>query len=88
MNTPTAKQDDPYPVRFSVDYPDRPLNRTTTASTWRACYFAGGRRHYGHRNRLDQPQPKLTNTYTLEVVNDGYDDMRGGNNICGVMKYS
>ena len=31
MNTPTAKQDDPYPVRFSVDDPDRPLNRTTTA---------------------------------------------------------
>ena len=26
--TPTAP---PYPVRFSVEYPDRPLNRTTTA---------------------------------------------------------
>ena len=28
MNTTTAQ---PYPVRFAVDYPDRPLNRMTTA---------------------------------------------------------
>ena len=28
MNTTTAQ---PYPVRFGVDYPDRPLNRMTTA---------------------------------------------------------
>jgi Domain of unknown function (DUF4389) len=31
MNTTTAIPSQPYPVRFSVDYPDRPLNRTTTA---------------------------------------------------------
>ena len=31
MNTPTKLQHETYPVRFSVDYPDRALNRTTTA---------------------------------------------------------
>ena len=31
MNTPTAGPNEPYPVRFSVDYPNRVLNRTTTA---------------------------------------------------------
>jgi hypothetical protein len=31
MNTPTTEPNEPYPVRFSVDYPDRSLNRTTTA---------------------------------------------------------
>jgi hypothetical protein len=30
MNTTTATQPQPYPVRFDVAYPDRPLNRTTT----------------------------------------------------------
>ena len=29
--TTTTTAPDAYPVRFSVDYPDRPLNRTTTA---------------------------------------------------------
>jgi Domain of unknown function (DUF4389) len=31
MNSSTASQLQTYPVRFSVDYPDRALNRTTTA---------------------------------------------------------
>jgi hypothetical protein len=31
MTTTTAVPDD-YPVRFAVDYPDRPLDRTTTAA--------------------------------------------------------
>lgn len=30
----------------------------------------------------------VTKTYTLDGVNDGYDDMRGGKNIRGVMVYS
>ncbi len=30
----------------------------------------------------------VTNTYTLDSVNDGYDDMRSGKNIRGVMIYS
>ena len=29
----------------------------------------------------------VTKTYTLDQVNDGYDDMRAGNNIRGVMIY-
>ena len=29
----------------------------------------------------------VTKTYTLDGVNDGYDDMRAGNNIRGVMVY-
>jgi len=29
----------------------------------------------------------ITNTYTLDQVNDGYDDMRSGKNIRGVMVY-
>ena len=31
MNTPTKMQHETYPVRFSVDYPDRELNRVATA---------------------------------------------------------
>jgi Domain of unknown function (DUF4389) len=31
MSTPELTQENPYPVRFSVDYPDRSLNRATTA---------------------------------------------------------
>ena len=30
----------------------------------------------------------VTNTYTLAGVHDGYDEMRAGKNILGVMKYS
>ncbi len=30
----------------------------------------------------------VTKTYTLDGVNDGYDDMRSGKNIRGVMVYS
>ena len=30
----------------------------------------------------------VTKTYDLDGVNDGYDDMRAGKNIRGVMKYS
>ena len=46
-------------------------------------------KHLGHfhEGQLDLDN-LVTNTYTLEGVNDGYDDRRGGNNICGVMKYS
>ncbi len=29
----------------------------------------------------------MTKTYTLDGVNDGYDDMRAGKNIRGVMVY-
>ena len=29
----------------------------------------------------------MTKTYTLDGVNDGYEDMRAGNNIRGVMVY-
>jgi S-(hydroxymethyl)glutathione dehydrogenase/alcohol dehydrogenase len=30
----------------------------------------------------------ITKEYTLDEVNDGYDDMRAGKNIRGVMKYT
>lgn len=40
-----------------------------------------------HEGQLDLDN-LVTHTYTLEGVNDGYDDMRAGKNIRGVMKYS
>ena len=40
-----------------------------------------------HEGQLDLDN-LVTHTYTLEGVNDGYDDMRAGKDIRGVMKYS
>ena len=40
-----------------------------------------------HEGQLDLDN-LVTNTYTLEGVNNGYEDMRSGKNIRGVMKYS
>ena len=40
-----------------------------------------------HEGQLDL-DGLVTSTYTLDEVNDGYDDMRDGKNIRGVMVYS
>jgi Zn-dependent alcohol dehydrogenase len=41
-----------------------------------------------YREGLLELDDLVTREYTLDGVNDGYDDMRAGKNIRGVMKYA